>query len=103
MMRTILSFIVIAAVVCAAAPALAVTEGGEDAAIVADILLVRPVGVVAIVVGSVIFIVSLPFTIPSHSVGTAARVLVAEPFAYTFLRPIGCPDYKWKPEAYQEP
>ena len=54
-----------------------------------DILLVRPVSLVATVVGTAVFIVSLPFSIPSQSVGATAQTLVAEPFNYTFTRPIG--------------
>ena len=54
-----------------------------------DILLVRPVSLAATVVGTAVFIVSLPFSIPSQSVGATARTLVAEPFNYTFTRPIG--------------
>jgi hypothetical protein len=54
-----------------------------------DVVLVRPLGIVSIAAGTVFFIVSLPFTIPSRSVGVAARRLVAEPFKFTFTRPIG--------------
>ncbi|MGZ3636023.1 MAG: hypothetical protein ACXWMO_11735 [Syntrophales bacterium] len=64
---------------------------GEDRAFDAtmDILLVRPVSLAATVVGTAVFIVSLPFSIPSQSVGTTARTLIAEPFNYTFTRPVG--------------
>jgi hypothetical protein len=66
-------------------------------AVIADALLVRPVGVVATVLGAAVLIVSLPFTIPSGSVGTAAKALVAAPAHFTFVRPIGefdhyCPE-----------
>lgn len=60
---------------------------GLDATV--DILLVRPVSLAATVVGTAVFIVSLPFSIPSQSVGSTAKTLVAEPFNYTFTRPIG--------------
>ena len=64
---------------------------GEDRALDAtmDILLVRPVSLAAIVVGTAVFIVSLPFSIPSKSVGATAQTLIVEPFNYTFTRPIG--------------
>lgn len=55
----------------------------------ADILIVRPVSLAATVVGTAVFIVSLPFSIPSQSVGATAKTLVAEPFNFTFTRPIG--------------
>lgn len=54
-----------------------------------DVILVRPLGIVSLAAGTVFFIVSLPFTLPSRSVGVAARRLVAEPFKFTFTRPIG--------------
>ncbi len=54
-----------------------------------DILLVRPMSLAATVVGTAVFVVSLPFSIPSQSVGPTARALVAEPFNFTFTRPIG--------------
>ena len=64
---------------------------GNDQAFEAtvDILLVRPVSLAATVVGTAVFIVSLPFSIPSKSVGATAQTLVVEPFNYTFTRPIG--------------
>lgn len=55
----------------------------------ADILIVRPLSLAATVVGTAVFIVSLPFSIPSQSVGATAKTLVAEPFNFTFTRPIG--------------
>lgn len=54
-----------------------------------DIILVRPASLAATLVGTAVFIVSLPFSIPSESVGTTAKTLVAEPFSFTFTRPIG--------------
>jgi len=54
-----------------------------------DVVLVRPLGIVSLAAGTAFFIVSLPFTIPSGSVGAAARRLVAEPFKFTFTRPLG--------------
>jgi hypothetical protein len=54
-----------------------------------DIILVRPASLAATVVGTAVLIVSLPFSIPSQSVGATAKTLVAEPFNFTFTRPIG--------------
>ncbi|MEN6464945.1 MAG: hypothetical protein ABFD62_07175 [Syntrophaceae bacterium] len=103
-MKKVVLFLVIIAVVCVSAPAFGGgSMGGEDLAVVADILLVRPIGVAAVVVGSAVFIVALPFSIPSGSVGLTAHVLIVEPFNYTFQRPIGYPDYRWDPAASKEP
>ena len=66
--------------------ALASQQAGE---VIADIILVRPFSLAAVVIGAALFIVSLPFAAPSGSVSDTARVLVATPFNYTFTRPIG--------------
>jgi hypothetical protein len=55
----------------------------------ADGLIARPLGLVASVLGAVVFVVTLPFTLPSKSVDSAAKELVAVPAQYTFKRPLG--------------
>jgi hypothetical protein len=46
-------------------------------------------GLIAIVAGSTAFVVALPFTLFSGSVGTSADELVKKPIDYTFKRPLG--------------
>ena len=58
-------------------------------AIAGDVLFVRPFGLAATLLGTAIFVASLPFSIPSGSVGSAAKSLIAEPAKYTFSRPLG--------------
>ena len=58
-------------------------------AMAGDLILVRPLGLVATILGTVGFIVALPFTIPSGSVGSSAKVFIVEPAQYTFTRPLG--------------
>lgn len=79
----------------AALPAGAATmeEEPSSTAIVFDVLITRPLGIVATVVGAAVFIVGLPFTIPTRSVGITAEKLVAEPLKFTFRRPVGEMDY----------
>jgi len=67
-------------------PAFGSDNGFDDTM---DIFLVRPVSLAATIVGTAIFIVSLPFSIPSKSVESTAQALVVKPFNYTFTRPIG--------------
>jgi adenosylmethionine-8-amino-7-oxononanoate aminotransferase len=66
-------------------------QGGEVSAeaMIADGLIVRPFGVAAILLGTVAFVVTLPFSIPTKSVNKAAQKLVADPAKYTFSRPLG--------------
>lgn len=57
--------------------------------IILDTVLIRPLGIVSIVVGIGGFAISLPFTIPTNTVGSTAKRLIEEPFLFTFKRPIG--------------
>ena len=59
--------------------------GGD---MVLDALFVRPMGLVAVVAGSVAFVVALPFTLLSGSVGSSADELVKKHID-TFKRPLG--------------
>jgi hypothetical protein len=77
----------------AVAPALAQQDntvtGDRGGDMVADLVIVRPVGLVASVLGTAGFVISLPFTLLSGSVGDSAHELVGKPFEYTFARPLG--------------
>lgn len=54
-----------------------------------DLVLVRPVGIVATLVGSVVFVVALPFTLISGDTQHSLDKLIKEPGKYTFNRPLG--------------
>lgn len=54
-----------------------------------DAVFARPIGLVAIVAGAAAFVVSLPFTLLSGSVDSAANELVKKPIDYTLRRPLG--------------
>jgi ABC-type Fe3+ transport system permease subunit len=58
-------------------------------AMIYDMVVIRPIGLVATVVGSAFWLVSLPFSALGDNVGTATDKLVKEPAAYTFKRPLG--------------
>ena len=58
-------------------------------AMIYDTIVVRPVGIVATAVGSVFWLISLPFSALGDNVDMASKKLVKEPAAYTFTRPIG--------------
>lgn len=69
---------------------------GEDRNAVSmmfDLVVLRPLGLVATVVGTAFFVVSLPFSILGGNTGEAAKKLVVEPAKYTFSRPLGAEDY----------
>ena len=53
---------------------------------VLDVLFARPIGVAAGIVGTAIFVVSLPFTIPARGVRDAADIFIVKPFQFSFIR-----------------
>jgi hypothetical protein len=93
MKKTSIAMLVVCALIMSTAPAFA-SEPTDGMAIVADVLIARPVGLVSIVFGTAMYIVALPFSIPSDSVGKTGKLLVEDPFKYTFFRPLGDFDYK---------
>ena len=56
---------------------------------VADAVFLRPLGFVSTVLGSAVFIVSLPFSAIGGNSGEAFNKMVKEPAEYTFVRPLG--------------
>lgn len=78
--------------VSAPSPAMAYENGpesGQDASIILDLVVLRPVGFLATAAGLVIFVGSLPISIPTLSVGKAFDSLVKAPAHYTFVRELG--------------
>jgi len=79
-------------VTAAPAPVFANSSGtadGDDVAILFDLVVTRPLGLVAIPLGFVGFVVALPISLPSGSVGKTWNALVKEPARYTFTRELG--------------
>ena len=68
----------------------------SPAAVGADALIGRPVGLATTIVGTGAFVLTLPFTIPSRSVDTAAWGLVGRPGGWTFVRPMGKGDPRFE-------
>jgi hypothetical protein len=55
----------------------------------ADTFMVRPLTLAGTVVGAVTYVITLPFSALGGNVGEAGKILVADPFMYTFVRPLG--------------
>lgn len=70
--------------------AAAVTDRPSGMEMAADTLLARPLLLVSTVVGTGLFIVSLPFSALGGNVKEAGNTLVATPFKATFVRCLGC-------------
>ena len=86
--RSLITPILAAALVSVEAPSFA-SEDPKPIAVAADAVIARPLCFAATVVGSILFVVSLPAAVPSHSVKKAADALVTKPAKATFSRPLG--------------
>ncbi len=65
------------------------TIPASSTAMIGDLLVVRPAGLVATAAGSILFVIALPFTAATHTVDHVANALVINPASYTFDRPLG--------------
>ena len=54
-----------------------------------DLVIIRPIGIVATAVGSVFYVISLPFSLLGGNSGEAGKALMKDPADYTFKRPLG--------------
>lgn len=75
--------------VCASAETDGTVSGDRATDMVVDVVIMRPLGLVTTLVGTVLTVVALPFTIPSGSVEASAHELIVKPAEYTFKRPLG--------------
>ncbi len=64
-------------------------SGDKGMDMLVDVVVVRPLGLAATVLGTALTIVALPFTIPTGSVGDSAREMIVKPAQFTFTRPLG--------------
>jgi hypothetical protein len=58
-------------------------------AVAADAIIGRPVGLLTTALGTGVFVLTLPFTVPSGSVREASWGLVGQPYGWTFRRALG--------------
>jgi len=86
---------VIAALICIPFASSALAEQYFEAkepgggAMIYDMVVVRPIGIAATVIGSAFWLVSLPFSASGDNYDAATEKLVKAPAAYTFKRPLG--------------
>jgi len=67
-----------------------IEEKPSALAMTGDAFFVRPVMLVTTVIGTVIFIVSSPFSALGGNIGESFEQLVEKPFETTFVRCLGC-------------
>jgi hypothetical protein len=90
-----LVFVMVAFLVCTTAGSSALAQDQKLAeevtaeGMIVDFVLLRSMGIVSTAAGTVFFIASLPFSVPTGSIGVAFQKLVAEPASFTFARSLG--------------
>ncbi len=61
----------------------------DAGAMVADFVLLRPLGLVSLVTGFTFFVLSSPFSALGGNIHTAWDKMAADPAKFTFARPLG--------------
>ncbi len=86
-MKRMLLLCISVAILVSSGPAFAAEDQSFN--VIGDIFIARPLGLVAAVVGTAVYVVSLPFALASGSHHETADILVGKPLAFTFRRPLG--------------
>ena len=81
--------ILIAMLILASASLVYAGEQPDTTNMVADIVIVRPLGFAALIGGSVLYIISWPIAAITHSTDRTYQAFVKEPCDFVFKRPIG--------------
>jgi hypothetical protein len=61
-------------------------KNSNDELNLADLFIARPLGIVAAAGGTCVFVLSLPFTLPTRSVRDSFNLFVVEPWKFSFVR-----------------
>lgn len=77
-----------------------VEEKPSPLAMAGDMLIARPLGIAITAVGTVLYIVSLPFSLAGGNAEDAGKALVVYPAEATFVRCLGCTQSGYRTEAY---
>jgi hypothetical protein len=65
------------------------SHSANGMAMTADVLIARPLGLVATICGAAFFLVGLPFIAMTGDISHPADRMIGEPGRYTFTRPLG--------------
>lgn len=80
----------------------AVDEKPSALAMTGDAIFVRPALLATTIIGSAVYLVSLPFSALGGNAGEAGEVLVVGPAKATFVRCLGCTRSGRKPETVEQ-
>jgi len=67
-----------------------VEENPDGVTMMGDLLVARPIGLVLLGLGTVTYIVTLPFSLLGGNAGDAGKALVLKPAEEVFMRCLGC-------------
>ena len=70
-------------------PAYVVLPPPTFGSVLSDILILRPLGIAGMALGTAATVVATPFALPSGSMGDVGRTLIVAPYDFTFSRPLG--------------
>ena len=90
-MKKITAVILVLAFLLVSVPVFAGTE--KDGPIAGDTIFARPLGIVSIIGGAALWVVSFPFALITGSVPDTTETLITNPIKYTLARPVGDFDY----------
>ena len=73
------------------------SEFSEDGVpLLADVFLVRPLGLVSMILGGALYVITYPLAAMTGTVDQTAEQLVMEPTRFTFERPVGSATYPYR-------
>jgi len=70
-------------------PLYAADDTPSGGVMLVDLFMVRPLGIVALALGTAASLVATPFALAGGSTGEVYDKLVADPFRFTITRPLG--------------
>jgi len=87
----VILILALVAVPCSALASNVLTDEDQVKAgeMVADLVVVRPLGIATVVLGFAVFLVSTPFSALGGNTGQAWETMVVKPTKFTFKRPLG--------------
>jgi diacylglycerol kinase len=83
------ALIIIATVLFAFTATLSFAADNQDQAMIGDILILRPLGLLATAVGAIVQGIGLPVSLLGGNAKEAGDTLVVAPAKFTFVRPVG--------------
>ncbi len=84
-MKKLLIVLVTVVLICTSTTAFA----SSDVLVISDAFIVRPLGFLALAGGTALYIASLPIALITRSEPETKKLLLEEPYRFTFKRPLG--------------